>query len=219
MAARGPQIREQAALSRNLKLILAMIVVAVLVLGSFALFSRQSPQPAAAPELVRADSPRLSDGTKATFVEFLDFECESCASLHPVIEHLRGRYGDRITFVVRHMPLHGNSMDAARAAEAAGAQGRFEAMYKKLFETQGEWGHQQTSQRDVFFGYAKAMGLDMDKFTAAFADPATTRRIEQSAQDGRTLGVQKTPTMFLNGTMIEPESFDDFVAKLDAAVA
>lgn len=206
-------------MSRNLKLILAMIVVAVLVLGSFALFSRQPNQPAMPSELVRADSPRLSDGKKATFVEFLDFECESCASLHPVIEHLRGRYGDRITFVVRHMPLHGNSMDAARAAEAAGAQGRFEAMYKKLFETQGEWGHKQTSQREAFFGYAKAMGLDMDKFTAAFDDPATTRRIEQSAQDGRTLGVQKTPTMFLNGTIIEPESFDDFVAKLDAAVA
>ncbi len=53
------------------------------------------------------------------------------------MEELRTKYGDRVTFVVRHMPLHNNSMNAALASEAAANQGKFEPMHKRLFETVG----------------------------------------------------------------------------------
>ena len=214
-------------MSRSMRVSLAMIGAAVVVLIVFLAFSRGSEPvtPEASPMstdsaglLVREDSPRLSEGDEAVFVEFLDFECEACLALHPVIEDLRGNYGDRVTFVVRHMPLHGNSVNAALAAEAAAEQGEFEAMYQRLFETAEEWGHQETSQREAFFGYAGALGLDMDRFAAAYDDPATLARIEQSYQDGQALGVSGTPTFFLDGERLNPQSVADLEDAINAAL-
>lgn len=210
-----------------MKLSIAMIGVAALVLVGFLIFTGgdDEPAPEAAPTagnaelLVREDSPRLSEGDEAVFVEFLDFECEACLALYPVIEDLREEYGDRVTFVVRHMPLHGNSVNAALAAEAAAEQGEFEAMYHRLFETaEQEWGHQEASQRETFFGYAEDLGLDMEQFETAYDDPATLERIEQSQQDGQALGVSGTPTFFLDGELLQPQSITDLEEAFDAAL-
>ncbi|NWO16810.1 MAG: thioredoxin domain-containing protein [Corynebacterium sp.] len=159
-------------MSKNAILSLSLVaIIPIILVALLALTGPDSPTPEgltgeSAPTelLVREDSPRLSDGDEAVFVEFLDFECESCIALYPVIEDLRAEYGDQVTFVVRHMPLHANSVNAALAAEAAAEQGQFEAMYQQLFETDEEWGHQPTSQKDTFFGYAANLGLDMDRF-------------------------------------------------------
>lgn len=210
-----------------MKVSLAMIGVAVLVLVGLLVFNNGSDEPQqeagptggdAAELLVRDDSPRLAKGGEVVFVEFLDFECEACLSLYPVIEDLREEYGDRVTFVVRHMPLHNNSVNAALAAEAAAEQGEFEAMYQRLFETADEWGHQEASQRKTFSRYAKELGLDMNQYTAAYDDPATLERIEQGQKDGQRLGVTGTPTFFLDGQMLQPQSVTDLEEAFDAAL-
>ena len=212
-------------MNKNIKLSLALVAAAIVVVIVAAVGSDdEDPAP---PEtamerddrLVRPDSPRLAEGPDAVFVEFLDFECEACGAIYPTIEELKDTYGDRVTFVIRYMPLHTSSVNAARAAEAAGAQGEFEAMYDLLFQRQSEWGHQETPEEDRFFAYAEELGLDMDQFRADFDDPATLARIEQSEADGRALGVTGTPTMFMDGERLEPESLDDLIAAFDAAVA
>lgn len=213
-------------MSKNLKLSLILIAVAAALLPILLLMgARANPTPEGmtgqmVPEelLARDDSPRLSEGSEATFVEFLDFECESCIALYPVIEDLREEYGDRVSFVVRHMPLHGNSVNAALAAEAAGEQGKFEQMYQRLFETDQQWGHQPTSQEATFFGYAEDLGLDMDRFREDFHDPATLARIEQSQQDAQAVGVIGTPTFFLDGERLDPTSVSDLKASVEAAL-
>jgi len=173
-----------------------------------------------ADRVVRPDSQRLNevDGDD-TFVEFLDFECEACRAAHPAIEELREEYGDRVTFVVRYMPLHRNSEAASQAAEAAAVQAKFEEMYDRLFETQPAWGEKTTSQEDVFFGFAEELGLDMDRFRQVYEDPKTLERIRRDKVDGKALGVTGTPTFFLNGEKLDVESFDDIVQALDDAVA
>lgn len=117
------------------------------------------------------------------------------------------------------MPLHASSVNASRAAEAAAAQGRFEDMYDMLFQTQAQWGEQQTPEEDLFFEFAEELGFDMEQFRADYDDPATLARIEQSEVDGRALGVSGTPTMFMDGELLEPETLDDLVAAFDAAAA
>lgn len=211
-------------MSKNLKLSLGLVALAVLAVVAIAASSGGDDPPAATDDnrtefLVRPDSPRLTEGPDATFVEFLDFECEACGALYPTIEELKETYGDRVTFVVRYMPLHTSSVNAALAAEAAGQQGEFEAMYDLLFQRQAQWGHQDTAEEEAFFEYAEELGLDMDQFRADFDDPATLERIEQSRRDGESLGVTGTPTMFLDGERLEPETLDDLVAAFDAAVA
>ncbi len=85
-------------------------------------------------------------------VEFLDFECEVCGAVYPVMEELREEYDGEVTFAVRYFPLpgHFNSGNAAVAVEAAAQQGAFEAMYQRMFETQSEWGEGRESEADRF---------------------------------------------------------------------
>lgn len=73
-------------------------------------------------------------------MEFLDFECEACRAALPMVERLRSEYGERLNVVVRYFPIrsHFNAERAARAVESAAQQGMFEAMYKKMYETQAD---------------------------------------------------------------------------------
>ncbi|WP_432043540.1 DsbA family protein [Streptomyces cadmiisoli] len=181
-------------------------------------------RPAARAEAVRESSHRLSEPRKSelTIVEFLDFECEACGAYHPAVEKLREEYGDRVTFVARYFPMpgHRNGELAARAAEAAARQGKFEAMYNKLFTTQKEWGESQESKEDVFRGYAEQIGLDMKKFDADLADPETAERVAADQSDGVGLGVQGTPTFFFDGEAIpNPASYEQFKELIDARLS
>ncbi|MFC0623905.1 DsbA family protein [Kribbella deserti] len=172
------------------------------------------------PRLVRPDSHRLDtapDG-KVTFVEFLDFECEACAAAFPAIEKLREQYDGKVTFVVRYFPIesHFNAERAARAVEAASKQGKFEAMYQKMYQSQGEWGEQQVPADAKFRSFAKDLGLDLTAFDKAYADPATLARVKKDAEDGIAVGVRGTPSFFLNGKQIQPQSLDELTAAIDA---
>lgn len=171
----------------------------------------------------RPDSHRLTsvpDG-RVTFVEFLDFECEACGSVYPVIEQLRAEYGDRVSFVIRYFPIasHFNAERAARAVEAAAQQGQLEGMYKRMYDTQAEWGEQQVPMDDRFRGYAADLGLVMAEYDRAYAAPETLERIRADQADGQALGVEGTPTFFLNGERLQPQSVGDLTSAFDAALA
>ncbi|MEH3139815.1 MAG: thioredoxin domain-containing protein [Mycobacterium kyogaense] len=218
-----------------------IVVVVIAVVGIVVLNVRSSPAPGrvdaqsqvavdslpgdSAPpgEVVRESSRRLNTvpDSDVTFVEFLDFECEGCRALFPVVEQLRSDYGDRVNFVIRYFPLpgHVNSERAARAVEAAAQQGKLEDMYKKMYETQQSWGEQRVPADAVFRGFASDMGLDMTAYDAVYSDPATTARVQLDVADGKALGVVGTPSFFVDGTRIQPRSYQDLTDALDKALA
>ncbi|MDE0803313.1 MAG: thioredoxin domain-containing protein [Acidimicrobiales bacterium] len=211
-------------MTRNLKISLALIVGAVIVAFSVASASGDGDSETSSTDrserLVRPDSQRLSEGGgDVEFVEFLDFECEACRAAYPAVEQLREEYGDKVTFVVRNFPLHNNSVAAAKAAEAAAAQGKFEEMYDKLFATQPEWGEKDSSQEDVFFGFAEELDLDITQFRMVYDDPATEAKIERDQADGKSLGVSGTPSFFLDGEKLEVQSFDEIVELIEQAIS
>lgn len=156
-----------------------------------------------------------------TLVEFLDFECEACGGLYPVIEQVREQYRGKINYAIRYFPIpsHFNSMNAAVAVEAASQQGKVEDMYHRMFETQAEWGEGQTSEAERFRGFAEDLGLDMAAYDQAIADPATRARVEEDYNEGVALGVQGTPTFFLDGQKLELTQLTDLTDALDAAIA
>lgn len=226
------EAEERQARRRNLTITLSVIAAFVAVVGAlFAINAfTNKEQPAAADgaangggaPYVRSDSHKLgtaADG-KVTLVEFLDFECEACRAAYPMVEQLRQDYAGKVTFVARYFPLRGhfNGERAARAVEAAAEQGKYEAMYQKMFDTQTEWGEQQVPADDTFRGFAKELGLDVAAWEQAYNDPATLKRIQKDQADGQELGVQGTPSFFLNGEKLEPQSFEDFEAAIDAAL-
>ena len=173
-------------------------------------------------KLVRDDSHRLgAAGTgKVTLVEFLDFECESCRAAYPVVEELRTTYAGKVDFVVRYFPIpsHANAVNSALAVEAAAQQGKFEDMYKRMYDTQETWGEQQDSKASLFRGFAQELGLDMAAYDKAVAAKATQERVERDRQDGLDLGVSGTPTFFLKGKKLQPSSVQDFRDQIDAAL-
>ncbi|WP_372510313.1 DsbA family protein [Mycolicibacterium pyrenivorans] len=143
------------AILTNTRVLVTVFVIVVATVATAVFLSvRDSDPPAAAAlddspagQTVRDNSHRLNTvlDSDVYFVEFLDFECEGCRALFPAIEQLRGEYGDRVNFVLRYFPLqsHFNAERAARAVEAAAQQGQLEAMYKKMYETQADWGEQR----------------------------------------------------------------------------
>lgn len=215
---------------RNVVVSGVLIAVFALVVVVVAFATRTSPggsdeeaaSTSSAVSVVREDSHVLSDAGEGApvLVEFLDFECESCRAAFPFVEQLRQEFAGELTFVIRYFPIpsHANAVNAAVAVDAAAQQGKIEEMYTRMYETQTEWGEQQTSKADVFRGFAQEMGLDMEAYDSAVADPATLERVEQDRQDGLALGVQGTPTFFLDGELLQPASTEDFRAQVDAAV-
>ena len=223
-------------MSRNIKISVALIAVFVAVAAAIGLAidgedqsssaatstpSATASTPSSA-RVVAPDPRRLGALAKTgvTFTEFLDFECESCAAAFPVIEQLRREYAGRVTFNLRYFPIdsHKNARNAALAVEAAAQQGKLEAMYKQMYETQPSWGEQSKSQASVFRGFAKDLGLNMKRYDAAVADPKTAERVERDVQAGKALGVQGTPTFFVNEQMIQPQSVEEIRQLIDDAV-
>lgn len=212
------------------RILLTAFAVITLIIGAGVYLSVRDRDASAAAQaqgedvgqLVRDNSHRLNTvpGSDVNFVEFLDFECEACRAAFPLVEQLRAEYGDRVNFVVRYFPIqsHFNAERAARAVEAAARQDKFEPMYKKMYETQSQWGEQRTPADAMFRGFATELGIDMGAFDTAYNDPATLDRINLDVADGEALGVQGTPTFFLDGTRVEFRTYEDLSAAIDRAL-
>lgn len=209
--------------------LIAITAVIALVIGAIIYTTATRPQApqddnaAAALPGARSNSHVLdSAGPDApTLVEFLDFECEACGAFYPYVEQIREQYDGQINYVLRYYPIpsHYNSMNAALAVEAAAQQDRIEDMYHRMFETQSEWGEQQVSEADLFRSFATDLGLDMTAYDQAIADPATRERVEEDFAEGQQMGVQGTPTFFLDGERLELTQLTDLTDALDRALA
>lgn len=199
---------------------LAVVALAALVLTQ--VLGGTGSEPRATGSMLGEDTHVLDDaGADApVLVEFLDFECEACAAVHPVIERVRERYDGRLTFAVRYFPLdgHRNAQGAARAVEAAARQGEIEQMSSMMFRTQAEWGEQDRDHAETFRGFAEEIGLDMERFDADVASGDVAERVEVDRRAGVAAGVSGTPSFFLDGERLEPQSLEELYTALDAAV-
>lgn len=210
---------------------IGVILIALIAIGAVLFLNRGEAAPAAVEKtsdgedslLVREDSQVVGEPARSgnvTMVEFLDFECEACGAVYPAVEQLRAEYDGRVTFVARYFPLpgHVNAEPAARAVESAARQGEFEAMYQMMYETQAEWGESQEPKDDLFRSYAEDLGLDMEQYDADFASPEVAARVQRDVEDGMELGVQGTPTFYLDGKLLQPRTYEDFTQALDEAL-
>lgn len=197
-------------MNQEIKMLGGLTIVTVLLIfgAGFFLTQQQSSspsQPTVADSqkefLVRDDSSKIgTDSAKVTIVEFSDFQCPACGALYPTLHAILNDYQGKVTFVYRQypLPMHKNAMVAAEAAEAAGAQGKFKDMHDMLFEKQSEWS-ESSKPKEIFAQYAQALGLDVEKFRQAVDAQAFKDKIARDQQDGNILGVNSTPTFFING--------------------
>ncbi len=154
------------------------------------------------------------------FLEYGDFQCPACGSYYPITKQLEKDYGDRVRFVMRHFPLaqHQFALIAAKAAEAAGRQGKFWEMHDLLFANQTTWSN-QAAALPTFTEYAQTLGLAGDRWKADLDLPEISDKISAQHASGARSGVNSTPTFFLNGKkMDQPRGYDDFKKAFDAAL-
>ena len=129
-----------------------------------------------------------------TIVEYGDFECPYCGQAEPVVRELLHDFAD-VRYVWRHLPLndvHPRAQLAAEAAEAAADQGAFWEMHDLLL------GHQDALRPDELIGYARQLGLDVERFTEQLRTHGGATRISEDVDSADLSGVSGTPTFFIN---------------------
>jgi protein-disulfide isomerase len=149
-----------------------------------------------------------------TVVEFTDFQCSACGGMYPIAEDVLKSYGTRVHFVMRNYPLttvHPNAYNAAQAAEAAKAQGKFWEYIDLLFK------NQNTLDRDSLKKYASQAGLDRKQFDAEFDSAKYEPVVRHDMEDGDGYGVEATPTFFINGVMLTDYSGEGLRAAIEKA--
>jgi len=163
---------------------------------------------AAAPVTVRLDPPRVTvaiaphdpvrgpAAAVVTLVEFSDYQCPFCSRVTPTLKRLRETYGDRLRIVWKDYPLydiHPQAQKAAEAAWCAGEQGKYWEFHDRLFANQSTLGVDGLRQ------HATAVGLEPAGFASCLESGRHADRVKDGARQGNDLGVDSTPTAFING--------------------
>jgi protein-disulfide isomerase len=139
-----------------------------------------------------------------TLVEYGDYECPYCGAAYPIIKEVQERMGERLRFVFRNFPIttsHTHAEQAAEAAEAAAAQGRFWEMHDLLYENQQHLGDEDLR------AYAEKLGLEVEPFDEELTEHVHAERVREDFMSGVRSGVNGTPTFYING-MRHDDSYD-----------
>jgi protein-disulfide isomerase len=187
---------------------LASVGLIIVVLFAFYFYSMaQNPQgqETVAITVSQNDHVRGAKDGQLTLVEFADFQCPACGAYETILRQVLSDNKDDLKIVFKHFPLtqiHANALLASKAAESAGVQGKFWEMHDLIYDKQEEWSP-AVNARDFFLAYATTLGLDTKKFLADLDSKAIEDKIMAEYQEGIKLGVQGTPTFFLNGKKLE----------------
>ncbi len=163
------------------------------------------------PSLGAADAP-------ITIIEFSDYECPFCTRWHAEVwPQLEEAYGDKIRLVYRDFPLysiHPNAGEAAEAANCANEQGKFWQFHDLLFLASQGLG------RQAYEAYAGEINLDLEAFKTCLDEKRYADEVTADYEFARQLGVQSTPTFFINGVaLIGAQPFEVFQEVIDLELA
>ena len=172
-------------------------------------------KPEAPVYVISTDDQPWRGGERATVsvVEFTDYQCPSCAKTQPVIDAVMKEYGDKVKLIVRDFPLqqHANAFKAAEAAEAARDQGKYWEFIALLFQ------NQEALEVVRLKEYATRVGLDRKKFDESLESSRHADKIMRDLDDGARIGVNATPTLFVNGKLVRERTREALKAAIDAA--
>ena len=161
------------------------------------------------------DQPSLGNANAAvTIVAFTDYQCPSCAAMHPLLERVVKESGDKVRLVTRDFPLtmHADAFKAAEAAEAAREQGKYWEYVNVLLQNQSALSVEKLKS------YATQVGLDRVRFDAALDSRKFAESVQADVDDGLKLGLKGTPSLFINGRRVTAKSYEELKESVNAAL-
>ncbi len=177
----------------------------------------QPSQPVSLKPVGTTDHVQGPSNAAITIVEYSDMQCPYCGNFHPTLLRLMSEYPTQLRWVYRHFPLttlHPQAQPAAEASECAAAQNKFWEFADKLFA------NQQSLSATYYPEVAKGLGLNMTKFNDCLTKGDGRAKIAADVADATSIGVNGTPTSFLNGTEIAgAQPYETIKAQIDAILA
>ena len=156
---------------------------------------------------------------KVTIITYSDFGCPACANYNSNLNQVLQEFEGKVNVVFRFFPLqsiHKNAVLSASAAYAAHKQGKFEEMKDMLFENQNDW--ENLNEKDAkitFLAYANKIGLDPVKFEADMNSKETRTIVIAGERDALGLGLNSTPTVFVNNKQIAPQGYESLKNRVE----
>jgi len=216
-------------LTKRTALIVAGVLLAIFLFGR-----NDVTKPAATPanssatdtasteEVVELGAHGIGEGkTGVMLMEYGDFQSVASGAYQPMMQQVMDKYGDQLKFVYRDFPVQSNaaSMAAQRAANAADEQSMFWQMRTLLYERQATWKDNPTPE-SIFEGYAKELGMDMERYKQVVGSKAAGNAITADIQAGQKQQVTASPTLFINDKLV-PANIDlaGLTKLIDEAIA
>ncbi len=170
------------------------------------------------PEIRADESIRGNKNAPLLLVEYSDFECPFCSRGYQTVMDLMKKYGDKIKFVYKHLPLsfHPQAMIAAKYYEAIRLQSPDKAykFHDEIFKNQGKLKNGEAFLKSI----AKSAGADMDKLAKDINSKEVEARIQADMEEAGKFGMQGTPGFILNGVPVKgaypADHFVDIVEEL-----
>ena len=166
-------------------------------------------------KIATEDQPSLGNANAAvTIIAFTDYQCPSCAAIHPSLERLVKENGNKVRLVARDFPLsqHVDAFKAAEAAEAAREQGKYWEYVQVLLQNQSSLSVEKLKS------FATQLGLDRTRFDGALDSRKFAEMVQTDLDDGIRLGLKGTPSLFINGRRVTAKSYEELKESVDAAL-
>lgn len=212
---------------KSYSLIIGVIALAVIAVAAWAILgperSRSAQSQLIEPAEISLDKSIGPEDAPVVVVEYSDFQCPYCQQFAAGSgRQIKQNYVDKgqVRFVYRHMAFIGTeSLWAAEASECANEQGRFWDYHDKLFEEQaGE--NVGAFSRENLKRFAAELELDTQQFTQCLDSDKYEDKVQQEVAEAKRLGVRSTPTLFVNGRLIENGSnYQVLQAAIETALA
>ncbi len=158
-------------------------------------------------------------------VEYMDYQCPSCRIAFKILDAYMKENPSKLYLQVRFHPLkqHPHGLETAIYAECATRQNKFWEFHRLLFENQSVW-KDMNYATGVFHDYAHQAGMDLKKLDSCLTNPMTKEKVLEESAASKELGIDSTPTVFINGKMIvghKPllEELKNFSPKFDFDIA
>lgn len=203
-------------MKRNLPFIIIGVVFGLAIVAGYWMFSTSKPQ-----TQMTMPTPATPAGGQTSRIvvlsEFGDYQCPPCGALHPELKKIKEKYGSQVRLDFYNFPLtriHPHAQAASQAAMAARLQGKYWEMHDLLYESQDLW-KDAADLRPILRNFALQLKLNVEQFERDFDSLQVKAAVASDVQRGEALGVNGTPTLFIDGQLLDVENLTAEVLRVE----